>query len=275
MKNVPIRKLLVLWTAAFVGIAHTASSIDIQKIDGHEITVEGAAFDKALKIDGRSIHKDAIIGFKELAVVDGTPALIGYSASGGNACDSSPFILSFPPGGEPKMDGPIDACFSIVHQVEGDRILFSTKPAPGHDTERWSWTSKDGIAELAAEPFKADADAGWSDLRERKLQRPSDVFANTGVTASIKDLVGADFFWYQELMNGVAGGEFKGDDYIGTSCRPHMCSDEAGLLFLASGQRAVYVAWKPDGKKIVVRPSVNEWPEKAKVALRDWARRWK
>ncbi|MBY2943107.1 hypothetical protein HF264_25980 [Rhizobium leguminosarum] len=265
---------LLSFVSAFVVIANAAAAVDIQKIAGHEIAVEGTAFDNELKVDGRSIHKDAIIGFKEIAIVDGTPALIGYSANGGNACDSSPFVLSFPPGGEPKMDGPIDTCFSVEHQVEGDRILFSTNPGPGHDSERWSWTPKDGIAELAAEPFKANTAADWSNLRERKLKRPSEAFANAGVVASIKNLLGPDFAWYQELMNGVAGGEFKGDDYVGTSCRPHMCSDEAGLLFLASRQKAVYAAWRPDGQKIVVRPPIKQWPEKAKLELRAWARKW-
>ncbi|MBY2913965.1 hypothetical protein HF206_07500 [Rhizobium leguminosarum] len=273
MKNIKLKGFLA-WTAAFAGIAWSAVAVDVQKIAGHEITVEGPAFDSELKVDGRSIHKDAIIGFKELAIIDGTPALIGYSANGGNACDSSPFVLSFPPDGEPKMDGPIEACFSVEHQVEGDHILFSTNPGPGHDAERWGWTPKGGIAELAAEPFKADTAAGWSNLRERKLKRPSDAFANAGVVVSIKNLLGPDFAWYQELMNGVAGGEFKGDDYVGTSCRPHMCSDEAGLLFLASRQKAVYAAWRPDGKKIVVRPPVAQWPEKAKLELRAWAKRW-
>ena len=39
--------------------------------------------------------------------------------------------------------------------------------------------------------------------------------------------------------------------------------------------KRIYLAWKPQDQKIIVRPEVKEWPVTARDALRDWAATWK
>lgn len=250
------------------------SAVDIGKISGHTIVIEGSMPEEDLKIDGRSVHKDAIISFDELVVVDGVPALLGSSSPGGNACDGSPFVLSFPKEGRPRLDGPIDNCAWFQHQTLDGGVEFSTHEVPGQKTDHWRWTPKDGFAQLASTDVQPDADASWDSLREKTLEHPSEAFQNAGVSTTIKGLLGSQFGMFQQLMTGVGSGEFKGDDYVGTACRPHMCMDEAGLLFLSAHDRQAFAAWKPDGGKIVVFPPVKQWPEKAKSELRLWAKKW-
>lgn len=254
---------------------NTAQAIEIKKIAGHDVAISEASFDKELKVDGRSLHKNAIISFDELVVIEGTLALIGSSSPGGNSCNGSPFVLSFPSSGQPKMDGPLDTCAWFEQIVEAGAVIFSTHEVPGQNTERWKWTPAGGFMQMQSVMFQPDQTLGWDNLRERSLGHPSSAFANAGLAASIKVLLGPDFNWYQELMAGVGSGEFRGDDYVGTSCRPHNCMDEAGILFLSAREKRVYAAWKPEGRKIVVVPLVKEWPEKAKAELRQWAARWK
>jgi hypothetical protein len=253
----------------------TAAGFDLDKVSGHTIVVEGSMPEQELKVDGHSFYKNAIILFDELIVIDNTPALLGTSSPGGNACDGSPFVLSFPPHSQPKLDGPLDSCAWFQHENSDSSVVFSTHPVPGKSTEHWNWTPTDGFAQLPDTPFAADPSLGWDNLRERTLGHPAEVFKNEDLSASVKALLGSRFDWFQALMTGVGSGEFIGDDYVGTSCRPHMCMDEAGLLFLSAHDRRVFVAWKPDGQKIVVMPPVKEWPDKAKGELRSWAAKWK
>jgi hypothetical protein len=57
------------------------------------------------------------------------------------------------------------------------------------------------------------------------------------------------------------GGEFDSDYFVGTSSVAHM-ADETGSLIVADPRaRQVFIAWKAEGKKIIVRPEVKEWPE--------------
>lgn len=74
--------------------------------------------------------------------------MIGSSSNGGNACDGSPFIVSFPLGGKPRFDGPIEACANIGHDVFKAKIMFSADNMLGHGREQWSWTPAGGLKGL-------------------------------------------------------------------------------------------------------------------------------
>lgn len=272
-----MRRLVMLTTASLLtlGMAGTAPAIEIRSIAGHTVEVREKDFQKALFVDGREIHANEYITFDSAYALGGSIAIVGSSSPGGNACNSSPFILSFPSGGSPRFDGPLENCLAVEHRVEGDRIEFSTNKVPGHDQDRWEWSAQEGIRALASVPFSPDGALGWGSLRERSMSHPSEAFANAGIAKSLSDLLGADFQHFQSLMAGVGSGQFKGDDFVGTSCRPHMCLDEAGIIFLSGRDQRAYAAWKPEGGKIIVYPSpVKDWPEKAKAELRQWARRW-
>ncbi len=268
--------VLTLSTIGFLaGAAPFAGALELEKVAGHTVEIQEKDFEKALIVDGRELHKNQIVFLNDVYAFGDITVLVGTSSGGGNACDGSPFVLSFPRSGAPRIDGPIDNCASVSWQVDGANIVFSTGNIPGRETERWQWTAERGIAPLASVAFQPDAASGWGNLRERTFTHPSDAFANGEIAASFKMVLGSDFQQFQELMTGVGSGQFKGDDFVGTACRPHACLDEAGLIFLSSSDRHVYVAWKPVDGKIAVFPSpVKDWPEKAKVELREWAKQW-
>jgi hypothetical protein len=247
---------------------------EIRKLAGHAVEVKEADTEKSLTVDGRELHRNQLIFLDDIYGFASTLIVVGSSSAGGNACDSAPFVLSFPNGGAPRFDGPLETCMSVDHQVEGSEIVFSSAPIPGRETERWKWTLESGFQSLGSKPFVPEA-ADWSSLRERRLSHPADAFRNAGIMASISKTLGRDFNHFQQLMTGVGSGEFKGDDFLGSACRPHACMDEAGLLFLSAHDRRVFAAWKPEGQKIVVYPSpVKDWPDKAKNELRAWAKKW-
>lgn len=252
-----------------------ANAADLDRMFGHTISVEGEHPDRVIKIDGRETHKNAILSFQEMIIIDGVPALIGSSSNGGNACDGTPFVVSFPQGGRPRFDGPLEACAIIHHEVLEDKVVFSTNDIPGQGRERWSWTPEEGFKELGVTAFAPDDKSGWQALRERSFQHPSDVLKNAEISATLKSLLGQDFDTFQKIITGTGSGEFKNDDFVGETCSAHRCGDEEALLFLSAKDRQPYVAWKPDGQKIVVHPPVQKWPEKARQELRWWANKWK
>lgn len=252
-----------------------AKAIDIESLFGHTVRLEGEYPERALKIDGRELHRNAILLFDQVIIVNGVPALIGSSSDGGNMCDGTPFVVSFPVDGKPRFDGPIDACANIGHEVYEDRIVFSTNNIPGKGREQWSWTPADGLKELGDMAFVAEDKSGWQALRERSFQHPSDALKNAEIAAALKSLLGSDFEAFQEIITGTGGGEFKSDDYVGTTCTAHMCMEEEAFLFLSAKDRQAFAAWKPYERKIVVHPPVKQWPEKAKQELRAWAEKWK
>ena len=87
-------------------------------------------------------------------------------------------------------------------------------------------------------------------------------------------LIGGDFDEAIGIIEGTGSGEFDGDYFVGTSSVAHM-ADETGSLIVADRRaRQVFIAWKAEGKKIVVRPEVKEWPEAPRRFLKDWAEPW-
>lgn len=269
------RSSSILAIAILAGGIGPAEAIDVESLFGHTVRIEGEYPERALKIDDRELHRNAILLFDELIIVGGVPVLIGSSSNGGNACDGTPFVVSFPPSGNPRFDGPIEACANIGHQVLPDKIMFSTNNVPGQGREQWSWTPAEGLKELGVTAFVAEDKSGWPALRERSFQHPSDALKNAEIGEALKSLLGADFEAFQEIITGTGGGEFKSDDYVGTTCTPHMCREQEALLFLSAKDRQAFAAWKPYEKKVVVRPPVKQWPEKAKQELRAWAEKWK
>lgn len=271
------RRLILTFSVAgwLAGLAVSANAVELEKIAGRTIEIKERDFEKVLTVDGRELHTNAIIFLDDIYAFDGTVVVVGTSSVGGNACEGAPFVLSFPDKGAPRIDGPLDSCTPVSHAVEGSTLLFSTASVPGRDTERWQWSVDRGMTPLAPVAFQPDEARGWSNLRERTFTHPSDAFNNAEIAASFKMVLGSDFTQFQQLMAGVGSGQFKGDDFVGTACRPHACLDEAGLIYLSSSDRRAYAAWKPHGERIAVFPApVTEWPEKARAELKEWAKQW-
>lgn len=266
-----------IWIAAVLYIAMSAivHALDIQKLNGHEISIQEVDYVRVLRVDGREMHRNAHILFDEMTTISGVPVVIGSSSNGGNACDSSPFVLSFPVNSKVQFDGPIENCSNISHTVSIDKIKFKTSKVPGSGQQSWEWTPESGFKEIGTVEFKPEDTSGWTALRERSIQNPWDVFDNIEINKQIKKLVVSDFALLQRILTGVGSGEYKGGDYIGHSCTPHSCMSEEAIIFLSQADKKIYIAIKPDEQKIRVYPSVKEWPSKPKNELKAWASKWK
>jgi len=200
--------------AATVVASTSAQAIEIGKINGHSISLGEQDYEKILKIDGREMHRNAIILFDEMTTVSGVPIIIGSSSGGGNACNGSPFVLSLPIDGKAKLDGPLDSCAYITHEILNDKVVFSSPNLPGKGQDNWEWTAEAGLKSIGTTEFKASDNSGWNALREQTIRYPWDVFDNVEISAQIKQLLGSDFEKYQTILTGVGGRPHGGVPFV-------------------------------------------------------------
>lgn len=270
-----ILKFLAVTCLILSGVVTNAQAIDIGKISGHEISLTEQDYERILKVDGREMHRNAIILFYEVTTVAGIPIIVGSSSAGGNACDGSPFVISFPEDGKPRLDGPIDSCASVSYKIDQGKVVFLSPNIPGKGQDKWEWTAIEGMKSSGTIAYKATDTSGWNALREQSIQYPWDAFNNVEISGQIKQLLGPDLDKFQGILTGIATGSYQNGDFIGHACTPHSCTVEEAIIFLSYADKKVYAAFKPDGQKIKVFPIVKEWPEKAKSELRSWSKKWK
>lgn len=264
---------MMLLVAAQISVA-VAASFEM-KMFGYRIAVVQRDFEQVLIIDERDFLRNTTINISDIQLVSGTPVVVGSSSAGGNTCDSSPFVISFPTGAKPKVDGPIESCRPVTIDVLADQLTFKTTALPNSPGETWTWTPASGFAKSVDQDFIADTSKGWSELREKTVSHPSELLSFGEVAAQINDLLGSDKDDYSNIILGVGSGSFDGDYFVGSACTRHLCQEEEALLVASIQEKTVFLAWKPSGEKIVVRPPVKQWPERAKAALREWAEKWK
>ena len=264
---------------ALVAIVLTAMPVKAAEFDmtlfGHEVSISPSGDQYKLEIDGREVLKNYYLDLDEIYLVGGTPAVVGTSSGGGNACEGSPFVVSFPPDGAPRVDGPLDTCFGVKVEVSDGALVLSTAPNPNEPGQRWRWTPSDGIVEAGNQAFVADKLKGWPQLRERAASHPADLLDHAEINTEISRLAGDDAPLVNDILIGVGSGKYDGDLFIGTSCSRHMCLDQEAIVIADMAHKVVYLAWKPSGQKIKVSPIVKTWPDKPKAALREWAAKWK
>jgi hypothetical protein len=159
--------------------------------------------------------------------------------------------------------------------VRADQLTFSTTALPNSPGETWIWTPATGLAKSGSRDFVADTSRGWSELREKTVSHPGELLSFGEVAAQINDLLGAEKDDYSDIILGVGSGSFDGDYFVGSACTRHLCQEEEALLVASIQGKQVFLAWKPSGEKIVVRPPLKQWPERAKASLREWAAKWK
>ncbi|WP_156462824.1 hypothetical protein [Methylobacterium sp. Leaf93] len=242
---------------------------------GHKVElIRPKAAEGRVEVDGRSIHQNWSLSLDEVALVGGVPVLLGSSGNGGNSCEATPFVISFPDGKTPRFDGPVDTCWIVTHKIASDRITFSTPAMPDADGEKWTWTPADGLKSDGKVKFVPSAEKGWSDLRDRSLNHPMGLFDYGPVATRIDQLLGDRKAQFLTAMNGPGIGRYEGDWFIGTACQRHNCSytGSGSIVALDIPGRRLFLAWKPDGKKIEVRPAVAEWPSEARRSLATWAK---
>lgn len=271
-----VRSTVAALVSLLMGHFSVAAAANFEmKMFGHHIVVLERDFEQILSIDGREVLKDAILSIDEIHLVSGTPAIIGASSAGGNACDSAPFVISFPSDAKPRVDGPIESCRPVKMDVLTDQVTFATTALPNMQGETWVWTPTGGFAKSGEHDFVADTSKGWSELREKTVSHPGELLSFDEVAAQINALSGNEKDTYSGIIMGVGSGAFDGDYFVGSACTRHMCQEEEALLVASIQEKQVFLAWKRSGEKIVVRPVVSIWPERAKAALREWAAKWK
>lgn len=241
---------------------------------GYRVTILGGT-SQTLSIDSKKLHENTYVGIESIAVVGGVPVAIGSSSPGGNACESAPFVISFPPGKMPRFDGPIETCFLVKAEVMADKVIFSTTPLASVDGDVWEWTPANGLRKTSQVKLTASPTKGWNELRERTIEHPANLFEYGEISAQLDMLLGSDRRNFAQIIEGVGSGEFKNDTYIGRTCARHMCGTTEAIVIADIPTKQVFLAWKEEDKPIVVRPDVKKWGEKFRSELRDWASKWK
>ena len=261
-------------TLLFAIAAPSAHANDAMTVFGHPVELVGTLNDQKLTVDGKVLVKDAIVSIEQINVVAGTGVLIGGSSGGGNACDIAPFVVSFPPGEQAKVDGPINECGmgNIIFHPGSIEFVYSALPnLPGH---RWIWTAAGGFKDAGDIAFGANGKLGWDALRHHDLAFPIDLYKNSEVGAAIKALTGTDDEAFTTGLTGPSDGEFDGDTYIGSGCVAHGCPFAGSFVIADIANRKIYLAWKEDGRPFVVRPSVKQWPGPFRFRLKEWTEKF-
>jgi hypothetical protein len=262
--------------AAVAFVATTAQAApSSQMIAGHSVeVVNDGKGNEALKVDAKILHRNASVSIDQVESLGDLEVAIGSSSTGGNACDAPPFVLSFAKGRKPRLDGPIHACKTVTYKVQGDRIRFESKALEGDDGEAWLWTPAHGFKAAGHVKHVPDSTKGWSDLSAHHDLHPSELLDLGEVATSLLDLIGKDRQAVLPVLNGVGSGEFVGDLYVGTSCRPHACPDAGVLVVGDPKKKKLYVAWKLERRKIVQRTDDSDWPPNARAEFEKWAKQW-
>jgi hypothetical protein len=273
MINMLLRTLIIV-SASFGCTVPTIASAE--RLFGHEVEIRGRFGEQSLFIDGRAVHKNGILGLREYAIVSGVGVTIGFSGTGGNACDVSPFVISFPKSSAPRFDGPIESCGASTKMVGTDSITFELKSLPGRQGETWTWTLESGLRSNGKIAFTPEREKGWSQLRERQIEFPTDLYKYAEIAAQIKATAGSGEPAFLDGFSGPSSGEFKSDSYVGTGCGAHRCMTVGSFIFADPQLKKVFLGWRTDDGHLLVRPSpVTQWPARARGEFELWAAHWK
>lgn len=248
-----------------------AGAFDVS-IFGHKVAISALDTGQSLTIDGQELIKDEIVSINDILLVSGVTVIVGLSSPGGNRCASTPFVISLPSAGKPHIDGPIENCRLVAMQAFPNELHFSTKPLPNEAGQNWVWKPDTGFQSTSDSPFKSDSSKGWAQLQHSEISHPGDIFSFEEIAVQINDLLGSARASYIDIIMGTGSAQFDKDYLIGSSFSRG--SEEEALLVASIENKKVFLAWKPEGEKIQVRPPVKEWPAKAKAELRNWAKKW-
>ncbi len=242
---------------------------------GHKVEIYGELGEQKLVIDGRPTLTNWSLNIESTAIVGGIGILIGTSNSGGNACDVSPFVVSFPDASPPRIDGPLENCSEVKFTIGHDNIRFETPALAGQNGKFWICNPENGFSDAKEKHFVTIGKNGWIALRERLINHPSNLLKYDDLNHQISELLGNNKQSVLRYINGVGSGDYNGDSYIGSACVPHMCTIMEVIIYADIRRKKFYIAWKPESKPIVVRPKVKEWPHSARLELRNWAHKWR
>jgi hypothetical protein len=144
-----------------------------------------------LVIDKKQFLKDQYLDIKEVGVFGNIGFAIGSNSSGGNACDASLFILSFPTNEPTRIDGPLAAC-AVQYKIEKAGIVVETRATPNMDGTRWIWTLN-GFGPPETLKFVAVGGTGWNALRSRSIQHPNELLEHAELSEGLMKLLGSQY----------------------------------------------------------------------------------
>lgn len=184
-------RFLLIASAAWVSTAQ-AADFDMHLFGRHVKIIKTDDSQYSLRIDDREVLKNYYVDLDEVHVVGGIGVIVGISSAGGNACEGSPFVVSFPKDANPRVDGPLDSCYPVTVKPSDEMLTFSTAATPNEPGQRWEWTSAAGFKDVKGEAFVADSSKGWDQLRERSVTHPAGLLDYAEIGAEISRLAGAD-----------------------------------------------------------------------------------
>jgi hypothetical protein len=243
---------------------------------GHLVAVfKSGDFQEKLLVDGKTIFTDAYVSIAEIGYFNNVGVAIGSLSSGGNACEASYFVLSFPLNEKPRIDGPVGNCFPIRYSIRDGGIEFKADALPNKQGVEWRWTPAEGMSPVKEFSFKSKDSNGWTALRSRQISHPSDLLKYKDLSVIWNDLVGADRPQVIQMMSGPGAMEYKTDFVIGTACIPHACKSDETLILADIPNKQMFLAWKLEKTSAVTRPDINKWPDSAKLEFSRWIKRFR
>ena len=262
-----IRKAALCILVVALNSQASASPMNMRMF-GHVVEI-GKSTDgqEQLSVDKKVLLKDQYISLEEVATVDGTPSVIGQRSAGGNACNGSAFILSFPARSAVKIDGPLDACNPNETKIEEKQIVVDVAPTAQTPESQWTWSPSSGFSVEKSIAFATKRDDGWAALRSRSINHPSAMLDYADLSQLIELRVGKAKASFISVSSGPGSAQYWNNLLIASSCKAHSCND-TGLLVVADiPRKQVLVALKDGASAPLIAPKEEEWPSGARAEL--------
>lgn len=228
-----------------------------------------------LTVDKKQLVTDQYVKLREIGSFGNTAFAIGTTSPGGNACEGSLFILSFPAGEPTRIDGPLDTCDSLGYRVERDRIVVESQPSPSRDGSRWIWTTN-GFGSAETIKFTPTRGTGWNALRSRSVQHPSDLLQHSEFSVQLSKLLGQPrYSALPRILTGPGDVHYENNVLVAEACQAHSCDDTSALIAIDIASQGIAIALKDGSSPSFVAPRDTDWPDAAKSYLRRWRAKWR
>jgi len=239
------------------------------EVFGHAFEIRGEPFQEELWLDGTKVHENGLLFVDQIGIVASTLVIVGTSATGGNLCGAAPFVVSFPSGGTPVFDGPVDTCAALAVTFEPNDVLFQGTPSPLGPGEQWSWHPGAGFVQEAPIAFVPRTESGFAAAAAGAIDHPFRLFEYGDTLELAEAMMGEERDEILTALSGPGASELRSTLYVGDACYPHNCPYAQTFVAADTTTDGLYMAWNLSGRVTVV-PGIAEWPEAAAAALAEW-----
>jgi hypothetical protein len=262
---------LLLCLMPQLALAETMNMI----VFGHKLEIiKTKESEEALSVDGKKLVTSQYVDISEIGTIGAAGFAVGTTSPGGNACEGSLFVLSFPEKEPVRIDRPLDTCGPVTYKIDKDRIVAESPATPGINGARWTWTVK-GFGPAETLKFAATTGTGWNMLRSRSIDHPADLLKHTEFTTQLRKLLGpAAYATLPRLLSGPGSVKYDGNVAIADACQAHSCDDTSVLIVVDIGSQKLMIALKDTDKPAIVAPWVADWPPVTTAGLGSWRRKW-